>query len=115
MRHDEDIDRNRALDFLDEMQILKRQAVALELAVIGAAREARLNSHGDALAHLAGELSRRVERFEKAFAKEMRLDSNAEDTSKDAGLSALLLGSSALDTCQPETQSHWHPNCKSIN
>jgi len=57
MRHDEDIDRNRALDFLDEMQILKRQAVALELAVIGAAREARLNSHGDALAHLEDPLT----------------------------------------------------------
>jgi hypothetical protein len=48
------------------------------LAVIGAGKEARLNSHGEALAQLAGELSRRLESIEMAFSQEMRVDLHAE-------------------------------------
>lgn len=79
MRQTDQIERGRGLDLLDELQAIRRLAVALELAVIGAAREARLNSYGEALAQLAGELSRRLERVEHAFSKEMRVDGHAEE------------------------------------
>lgn len=79
MRHTPDLsDRSRELDLLDELHTIRHLAVALELAVIGAAREARMNSYGDALAQLSGELSRRLERVEQAFAKELRVDGHAE-------------------------------------
>jgi hypothetical protein len=78
MRQAEEIERGRGLDLLDELQAIRRLAVALELAVIGAGKEARLNSHGEALAQLAGELSRRLESIELAFSQEMRVDLHAE-------------------------------------
>ena len=78
MRQAEEIERGRGLDLLDELQAIRRLAVALELAVIGAGKEARLNSHGEALAQLAGELSRRLETIETAFSQEMRVDLHAE-------------------------------------
>lgn len=79
MRHTSDLnDRSRELDLLDELHSIRHLAVALELAVIGAVREARLNSYGDALAHLSSELSRRLERIEHAFSKELRVDGHAE-------------------------------------
>ena len=58
------------LDYADRLHELTCRAVALELAIIGASREAALNSYGDGLAQLARDLSGGLEQFEREFVSE---------------------------------------------
>jgi len=61
---------SRPLGLADRLHELTCRAIALELAVIGASREAALNSYGDGLAQLARDLSSGLEQFEQEFRDE---------------------------------------------
>lgn len=62
----------KPLGLADRLHELTCRAIALELAVIGASREAALNSYGDGLAQLARDLSSGLEQFEQDFLSELR-------------------------------------------
>ena len=64
----------KSLDYADRLHELTCRAIALELAIIGASREAALNSYGDGLAQLARDLSSGLEQFESQFRTEFGSD-----------------------------------------
>lgn len=56
-----------SLELADKLHELTCRSIGLELAIIGACKEAGLNSYGEGLAQLAGDLTKGLELFEKAF------------------------------------------------
>lgn len=61
------------LELADRMRELRCQSLTLELAILGACKEAKIDGCGEALAQQASELSRGMERLEKAFNAELQL------------------------------------------
>lgn len=61
------------LQIADELDELRCRAEALELAIIGGRREAKINGCGAALEQQAGELLRGLERLQAAVSAEVRL------------------------------------------
>jgi hypothetical protein len=61
------------LTLTDELRDLRCRAITLELAISGACAEGRVDAYGEALATLATELSRGMERFERAFTAELHM------------------------------------------
>ncbi|WP_144259503.1 hypothetical protein [Methylocystis sp. ATCC 49242] len=66
------------VELLDGLRELRRQALTLELAIIGACGESRLGDCGETLSDRARELCRGVERFERAFSAELQMVSERE-------------------------------------
>ena len=70
------------LALADELRDLRCKAMTLELAISGACAEGRVDTCGEALATQASELSRAMERFERAFTAELhmiRVDNQASE------------------------------------
>lgn len=61
------------LGLVDELRDLRCRAMTLELAISGAYAEGRIDACGEALATQATELSRGMERFEKALTAELHM------------------------------------------
>lgn len=75
---------SRPLGLADRLHELTCRAIALELAVIGASREAALNSYGDGLAQLARDLSSGLEQFEQEFRDEFCSNDTDQKTTTNA-------------------------------
>lgn len=61
------------LALADQLRELRCQALTLELAINGAFNEPKTQSYCEAIIHQASELSRAMERFERAFNAELQL------------------------------------------
>lgn len=61
------------LALADHLRELRCQGLLLELAIIGAFNEHKIDCYGEALIHQANEFSRGIERFERAFNAELQL------------------------------------------
>jgi hypothetical protein len=61
------------LALADQLRDLRCEALTLELAIIGVFNEPKPHSYGEALTHQASELTRAMERFERAFNAELQL------------------------------------------
>lgn len=75
-------DKNRplsALDICDALDELRCKAEALDLALLGARREAKINGCGEALTQQAGELVRGLERLQRAVTAELRVTDQARE------------------------------------
>lgn len=69
------------LRLADEIHELSCRAIGLELAIIGASKEAGLNSYGDGLAQLAADVARGLEHIERTLLAEIRLKTPPYDGS----------------------------------
>jgi len=68
-----------ALDICDALDELRCKAEALDLALLGARREAKINGCGEALTQQAGELVRGLERLQRAVTAELRVTDQARE------------------------------------
>ena len=63
-----------ALQLADELRELRQRSILLELAIIGAWQEGKVEDGFEALAFHAAELARGVARIERAFAAEIQMN-----------------------------------------